>query len=223
MIKAIFYKEWIKTRWMIVVSFLIASGFLFYLLLNLFRVIDLKGAVHIWDVMIQRDALFVDLFKYVPLFIGVILGITQYAPEMYHKCLKLTLHLPVSSTRIVMAMLGFGYTILLFLFGSCMMILYLGLSSILPLELTRHILLTASVWCLAGLAGYVLTAWITLEPTWKRRILNGIACFFLIRIFFLESAGEAYNHFLPTLIFFILCSSSFIFLSISRFKEGKQD
>ncbi|MEG1617326.1 MAG: hypothetical protein RR202_11005 [Bacteroidales bacterium] len=221
--KAIFYKEWIKTRWMLLLSLLVLVGFSTYLLLNLYRVLDLKGAVHIWEVMIQRDALFVELLKYLPLLIGIILGVTQYVPEMHQKCLKLTLHLPYDSTRMIASMLGFGILSLLVLSTISLGILFVGLNGALPIELTRHILLSAVVWYIAGIAGYLFTAWITLEPTWKRRILNGIVSILVLKIFFTEAAGEAFNDFLPILIIGTLLFTTFTFLSVSRFKEGKQD
>jgi len=80
-----------------------------------------------------------------------------------------------------------------------------------------------SVWYLAGISGYLLVAWICLEPAWKRRILNLIIAVLLLRIFFLSPTPEAYNKFLPYLVVYTLLTASFSWLSIVRFKAGKQD
>ena len=90
-------------------------------------------------------------------------------------------------------------------------------------QLKNHILLTALTWYLAGISGYLLVAWICLEPAWKRRILNLVIAVLLLRIFFLSPTPEAYNKFLPYLPVYTLLTASFSWLSIVRFKAGKQD
>ena len=223
MFKAIFYKEWIKTKWIAILSFLTLFGFSTFLIYNLYRMIKIKGAAHIWEVMIQRDALFISMIDYIPLIIGIVFAITQFVPEMQRKQLKLTLHLPFDSTKMVATMVGYGVCMLVALFG--LTLLYFGIffSRILIAELVSHILLTALIWFLAGIFSYLLTAWVVLEPTWKRRILYIIIAVLLLRIFFLSSDGQAYNGFIGWMLLFIALSVSFVFLSVLRFKEGKQD
>lgn len=223
MLKAIFYKEWIKTKWMIILSFLLLFGFASFLMLNLYRMIDIKGAIHIWDVMIQRDTLFITLINYVPLILGICLALTQYVPEMQRKSLKLTLHLPFSANKMIALMVAYGLVTLSGLFLLSLLFFYVLMSAVLVQELVRHILLTAVVWYLAGLLSYLLTSWIVLEPTWKRRVLNLFVSVLLLRIFFMSGDGEAYNSFLPVLFIYTLFTSSLVFLSVSRFKEGQQD
>lgn len=223
MIKAIFYKEWIKTRWIMLLGALVLFGFSGYILMNLTRVIGLKGAQHIWEVMITRDALFIELLRYIPMIFGVVLGIAQFVPEMTRKCFKLTLHLPFDANRMTFLMLSYGVVSLFALFASVLILLGCVMSGFLIAELVRHILLTALVWFLAGILGYLLTAWIVLEPTWKRRILNAIVGGLLLKVLFIQAPGEAYNGFLPFLTIYIILSGSLAFLSVYRFKVGKQD
>lgn len=223
MIKAIFYKEWIKTKWVALAGILLLAGFTTFVLFNLTRIIEYKGAVHIWDVMIQRDALFIELLRYIPLLFGITLAVAQYVPEMTRKCLKLTLHLPFDSNRMVFLMLAYGTGFLTLVSLSNLFVLYGVLSIFLIQELVTHILLTALVWYLAGIAAYLLTAWIVLEPSWKRRLVNILIAVLLLKVFFFEAAAEAYNSFLPFLIIYILLSGSLAFLSVYRFKIGKQD
>ena len=202
---AIFYKEWIKTRWYLLLALVVTVGFAGYSMLRINRVVTLKGVEHVWEVMLQRDAVFVDLLQYIPLLAGILLAVVQFVPEMHRKCLKLTLHLPYSQLRMVMLMLLYGLLVLL------------------ASELVRHILLTAAPWYLAGIAGYLLVSWICLEPSWKRRIFNLIVAVLVLRIFFLSTTPEAYNGFLPWLAVCTLLTGTFSWLSIVRFKEGKQD
>ena len=223
MIKAIFYKEWIKTQWVAILSFLVLFGFATFLIFNLYRMIELKGAIHIWDVMIQRDALFITMIDYIPLIIGVVFAITQFVPEMQRKQLKLTLHLPYDSTKMIGAMVGYGVGVLILIFGCTILYFAIFFSRVLIYELVSHILFTSVVWFIAGILSYLLTAWIVLEPTWKRRILNLIIAILLLRIFFMSGDGGAYWYFIPWMIVFTALSTSLVFLSVNRFKIGKQD
>ena len=92
MLRAIFYKEWLKTRWYYLVAVLLSLGFVGYVLLNFFRAAGLKGIAHLWEVMLLRDAVFVELLQFVPLVVGLLFAVVQFVPEMQRKCLKLTLH-----------------------------------------------------------------------------------------------------------------------------------
>lgn len=220
---AIFYKEWIKTRWYLLLAFLITIGFVGFSMLRIYRVINFKGIEHIWEVMITRNALFVDLLEYIPLLIGILLAIVQYVPEMQRKCLKLTLHLPYPQMRMIAMMLMYGICSLMIIFVINYLIMYGYLQCVFASELYCRILLSAAPWYLAGLAAYLLVAWICLEPAWIRRVLNLIISLLILRIYFLGSDPETYNAFLPSLTIFTFLLSLFSCLSIIRFKEGSQD
>ena len=105
---AIFYKEWIKTRWYFLLAVVTTLGFTGYCMLRINRVIEMKGAAHVWEVMMQRDAIFIDMLQYIPLIAGVLMAIVQFVPEMQRKCLKLTLHLPYPELKMTGNMLFSG-------------------------------------------------------------------------------------------------------------------
>ena len=162
----------------------------------------------------QRDAIFIDMLQYIPLIAGVLMAIVQFVPEMQRKCLKLTLHLPYPELKMTGNMLFSGLVLLLVCFASNFLLMEVYLSGVLAHELKNHILLTALTWYLAGISGYLLIAWICLEPAWKRRIINLIIAVLLLRIFFLSPTPEAYNKFLPYLLVYTLLTASFSWLSI---------
>ena len=203
---AIFYKEWIKTRWYFLLAVVTTLGFTGYCMLRINRVIEMKGAAHVWEVMMQRDAIFIDMLQYIPLIAGVLMAIVQFVPEMQRKCLKLTLHLPYPELKMTGNMLFSGLVLLLVCFASNFLLMEVYLSGVLAHELKNHILLTALTWYLAGISGYLL-----------------IITVLLLRIFFLSPTPEAYNKFLPYLLVYTLLTASFSWLSIVRFKAGKQD
>lgn len=223
MLKTICYKEWIKTRWYLILSTVLLAALTGYCLLNVSRVIEFKGAVHLWEVMLERDAIFIDLVTYVPLLAGLLLALFQFMPEMQQSRIKLTLHLPYPHYRMVAAMLLYGTVMLCVNYLISLAMISLCFDAVVARELFSRVILTALPWYVAGLAAYFLAAWVCLEPTWKRRILNMLVGVGVLRLFFLAPAPEAYNRFLPGLALFTLLLSLLSMLSVHRFKTGEQD
>ena len=222
MIRTLYYKEWIKVRAYYLLASIVSFAFTLYSLLRVYRVVGMKGAGHLWEVMIAKDVIFIDYLQYLPLVVGLAMAVVQFAPEMYHKSLKLTLHLPFSAERVTFAMLSAGFGLLVLLFAANVALLYLGLLPRFALELVDHIVLTSVTWFLAGIAAYFLAAWIVLEPTWRMRVAGGLVSILTLRIFFLSTTPEAYNGFLPLLSLITILLSLFSWLSVERFKAGKQ-
>ena len=193
MIKAIFYKEWIKMRCFYPLSALFLFGATAYALLRVQRVITFKGAAHVWEVMLEKEVVFIDILQYLPALLGVLLAVVQFVPEMAQKRLKLTLHLPFPQWKMILLMSGIGLGALALLFIVQTAVLWGYFHALLAPELVARILLTALPWYLAGLTLYLLTAWICLEPTWKRRLANLLIAVGVCRIFFLSDTPQAYD------------------------------
>ena len=151
------------------------------------------------------------------------MAVVQFVPEMQQKRLKLTLHLPYPQRRMIILMLGAGLVQVLGIFLLNNAVLWIYLQSILAPELVSRILLTALPWYLCGLTGYLLAAWICLEPTWYRRIVNLLIAAGVIRIFYLGTTPEAYNCFLIGLALYVVVIVLLPQLSVARFKQGCQD
>ena len=212
MIKAIFYKEWIKMRCFYPLSALFLFGATAYALLRVQRVITFKGAAHVWEVMLEKEVVFIDILQYLPALLGVLLAVVQFVPEMAQKRLKMIL---------LMSGIGLGALALLFIVQTA--VLWGYFHALLAPELVARILLTALPWYLAGLTLYLLTAWICLEPTWKRRLANLLIAVGVCRIFFLSDTPQAYDGMLSWLALLLVCSLFFPLLSVYRFKQGCQD
>ena len=223
MIKAIFYKEWIKMRWFCLVAALFLAGFTAYALLRVQRVITFKGAAHIWEVMLEKEVVFIDILQYLPVLLGVLLALVQFIPEMTHKRLKLTLHLPFPQRKMILLMMGVGLAALAVLSAVQAFVLWCYFHTLLAPELVSRILLTSLPWYLAGLALYPLAAWVCLEPTWRRRVADILVAVGVCRLFFLSETPQAYDGMLPWLRALLLCVLFFPLLSVYRFKQGCQD
>lgn len=202
---------------------LFLAGFTAYALLRVQRVITFKGAAHIWEVMLEKEVVFIDILQYLPVLLGVLLALVQFIPEMTHKRLKLTLHLPFPQRKMILLMMGVGLAALAVLSAVQAFVLWCYFHTLLAPELVSRILLTSLPWYLAGLALYPLAAWVCLEPTWRRRVADILVAVGVCRLFFLSETPQAYDGMLPWLLALLLCVLFFPLLSVYRFKQGCQD
>ena len=223
MIKAIFHKEWINKPWFCLVAALFLAGFTAYALLRVQRVITFKRAAHICEVMLEKEVVFIDILQYLPVLLGVLLALVQFIPEMTHKRLKLTLHLPFPQRKMILLMMSVGLAALAVLSAVQAFVLWCYFHTLLAPELVSRILLTSLPWYLAGLALYPLAAWVCLEPTWRRRVADILVAVGVCRLFFLSETPQAYDGMLPWLLALLLCVLFFPLLSVYRFKQGCQD
>ena len=223
MTRAIFIKEWFKTRRCFFICLVLALCFAAYLILSMNRVAVNKGVDHIWLIMLMKDNLFVEAMKYLPVVIAVALAIAQMAPEMTQKRLKLTLHLPDPQTRLVLMMLLTGVVELLVIYLIQLAAIAIYDATFLPHELTSRVVLSTLPWYVAGLTAYFVTSAICLEGSTRRKVVLGLLGVCALYPFFVQPAPEAYNCFLPWLVIFAFAMALLAFCSIYRFKEGVQD
>ena len=221
--KAIFYKEWIKSRTFLLALVLVFAGATAYTLLNLAKVVQFNGGSAVWTALIQRDTVLIESLKYLPAVAGALLAAVQFLPEILQKRIKLTLHLPYPQGKMLFMMYAYGIAVLLIVFACQAAVTSAVLSKWIVCELNARIMATAAVWYLAGLATYIWVAAICLEPTWKIRIVLIVILAALLDIMFLSKVPESYNSFLPWLALYILAGQALIYHSIARFKEGIQE
>lgn len=221
--KAIILKEWIKTRMVFAISLVLAISVALYAVLMMNRLIELKGAEHLWLILLLKDNTFVDIIKYVPLVIGLAVGVAQMAPEMSQKRLKLTLHLPYPQGRLIALMLMSGLCELFVIYFLQAAIIAIYDFSILPVELVERVMLTTLPWYFAGFTAYLFVTAICLEGIWRRRIVLSLLAIAVLMMYFLQAALEAYNGMIFIIIIATLLLTVLSFGSIIRFKEGRQD
>lgn len=223
MVKAIIYKEWLKSRWYllgIVLMTVVAAAFSF---VNLGKIFQFNGAAPVWSTLVYKDTTFMENLKFLPLLSGIALAVAQWVPEMNRKCLKLTLHLPYPRGRMILMMYLYGVISLAILFCIVALAAALFLGHYFPHELTGRIIMTMIPWYLAGFAGYLWTSGLVTEPTWSARVLILLLLAGFVRLAFISTVPESYNGFLPLMTVFVLCGQLILFHSIARFREGLQD
>ena len=142
--KAIFFKEWIKTRGLFFITLLVSLCFAGYVMMRINRVITFKGADHLWAILLSRDTVFIELLQYLPLIIGALFASSQFIPEMTQKRLKLTLHLPYPQQRMILLMLLAGVAQISIVFLLQAASLWIYLQQHIACEMVARILLTAA-------------------------------------------------------------------------------
>lgn len=220
MVRSLFFKEWLKTRMAVVLAGVATMGLCAYLLITIGRVMESHGMMAVWDTLLNRDTLLIEPLRFVPIVVGVLLGVAQILPEMTQKRIKLTLHLPIENWKSIGIMVLYGAVVMAGLAVLNLGVCFGVMSVWLPAEMLRHIFLTAVVWYLAGLLAYFFTVWVVLEPTWKLRIPEMLFAAACLRGFYMSTMPEAYNAFLPIMAVFTVLCSALPLLSIDRFKKG---
>lgn len=219
----IIYKEWLKTRWVLLGILLVMGAITFYCFLNLSKVVEIRGAELLWEALVGKDTVLTEILRYLPVAAGALLSAAQFVPEVTQKRLKLTLHLPYPQGRMLLDLVLYGLVALSVLFLLQSVVAGAVLSRWVVWELVARILRTMAVWYLAGWAAYLFTAAICLEPTWKMRALEALVAAGLFVLLFKSPVPEAYNGFFPFLLVYVLLSVSLLYYGVARFKEGKQD
>lgn len=223
MIKAIFYKEWIKSRRIISLLLLIAVLLVVYTFTNNAHTLRVTGEVKFWSLIIERDAQIVpDFTKWFFVISALLISITQYASEMTNKRFKLTLHLPISESKIVWTMQLFGLATIAVLYLITFSSIWIGFQFYFPKEIIIATMMQLMPYALCGVTCYFFTAWIILEPIWRRRIAYITISLAGLSMFTIDGISGAYIYAVPTLIIIILASIACSFHSATRFKDGAQ-
>ncbi len=170
-LKHLIYKEWLKTRWFASIALLLNLGVLIYIFIALrSNFLSAGGTIYLSTLMTYKTQFF-SLYRYIPLGIALLIGLSQFVPEITDKRIKLALHLPLHNLQIIYIMVVYGF-VLLFLTMIPGILIFTGLISVyLPAEITIPVLQTMSPWLLGGFCAYFLIATIALEPALKFRCL----------------------------------------------------
>ena len=215
MLKAIIYKEWLKTRGVFLIGLLLSVCMAGFEILSMNRVGTVKGVEHIWQIMLMKDNMFVNHLTFIPLAVGVGVGLAQMLPEMVQKRFKLTLHLPYSQNRMVLAMLAVGLAEIVAVSVVTSVIVVVYDMRILAPELVSRVVLTMSPWFVAGVVAYFFTAAVCMALS-----LLGVG---VVSWLFAGDAPEAYNGVLLLFVVASLSCALLVYRSVYRFKEGLQD
>lgn len=223
MFKSMIYKEWLKTWTAIACLMLMLIGFTSYDFLALAKNASLQGYGFLWSYAVGKYSILVDNLIYLPVICGLALAAAQFIPETYRKCLKLTLHLPMSQLRTVSIMQGYGLVVLLVFFIIQAASLGIFLGHYLVADIVWRILFSLLTWYCSGLCAYIWAGAIILEPAWRMRIFETVLMLALLSTFYLSSQMMGYScGILPMATVTTLAAFPLIHYSVRRFKDGVQ-
>lgn len=219
--KSILYKEWLKLKWIFLIFNILGIMAVISVFLNVQHDFKFLGATTYWYNFLFLGTQYFHLLKYVPLVIGIAIGVAQYFPETVNKRIKLSFHLPVNENKTLIVMMICGTFALMVSFGA-MFLLFWGLSNhFFPQEIVYDAVVSVTPWFLAGFAIYYFISLIVLEPVWKYWILYGLIGYAFIGLYLESSMScgfEPVN--LKFIVLTILLSLSSLF-SAYRFRKGE--
>ena len=218
--RGLLFKEWLKTRWVLLAVVLIGGGVLVDLLLSTRELFEFVPAVRVWEHAIQRQAIFYGGIRYPGLVAAVTLAMAQFVPEVRKRRLRLLFHLPVSPHRALALMLAAGLLGTLLVIGMQAAGLLIVLLPRYPAEVVEAALLTSAPWFLGACMAYLATVLIVLEPVTWRRAVYAVAGYALVSLCFADHGAMAYT---PVLGRYAALTVAFLvtpLLPAHRFKRG---
>ncbi len=220
MIKSVLFKEWLKTKWTFLGLLALWLMVVVYVYIDIAHQLKFYEASVIWYNIVFLGLSYYSVIFYIPLLSGLLLGLTQFVPEITDKRLKLTLHLPVKENKMLFTMIGAGGILLFTLYAFSLIGLIIVSSIYFPSNITYSMLFTIAPWYFAGIVVYFSSAMIILEPIWVRRILYipVVAGFIDLLL-----QGGWYCLYTGSLLVFLILSLFFVLSVIItgyRFKRG---
>ncbi len=221
MLESMIYKEWIKIRWILIGSGIAGLLVVAYMFMNVQRTITFGGASGAWYNILFLGVKIFNSLNYIPLLIGIAVGVAQYFPETVNKRIKLTFHLPINENKALLMMLGVGTLSLLAIFLLQFLVFWMLSSFYFGSEITIASLITITPWFLSGLAAYFMVALIVLEPIWKYRILYAFAAAIFLPLYLKTGMTGAYAPINIQLALLTVLTSVSLLFSAYRFRKGE--
>ncbi|TWI73227.1 hypothetical protein LZ24_01315 [Desulfobotulus alkaliphilus] len=220
MLRALFYKEWIKLRWPIGILALLGLASLVQAGLGLRYLAAIRESTELWEGLILKQQMPYGGQLVFPAVCGLVLGVSQWFPETRQRSLRLLLHLPLSEKILIPVVVGTGLLFVCLLAG----LHGLGLVFIYALRFP-HEIVTGLVWAwlphmLAGMTLYCGAAMVLMETAWWRRVMGACLVYGFFKM--LTSGGQpaAYAQSLWMYGLVTLSLVIMLFLPVMRAKRG---
>ncbi len=210
---AVFFKESIKTRKMMLALLLANFIFMVWNFISIRRLFMMDHSEVVWYRTINLGQIPYSNLMYIPLLTALVFCIYQFLQEMRDGRIRIALHAPCDSALMVLLHALYGVCFLIVLYCFDALILYLSLVNFYTYEVGISSLITTLPWFIAGIYGYLGGAFVLLEPQIKRRILAAIVCLGLCIPLYLYTNAGFYVDMLP--LFILLIPVMFYSLALS--------
>ena len=221
----LFYKEWLKTRWAFLYALTAGVCVILYIFAGVENRITLIGAKNYMLRVLYDDpqVIYYSSMRYVPLLMALCVGITQWIPEVAHRRIRLTLHLPAGKNRLVITMAGFGIAMLTvgnLLFAALLLLFNM---QVFPWEITAPVMASIVPWLLGSYAAYGFIALIAMEPNRWRQLIYTVIGWYVTGLFITGvKMHGAYAGCTPVLAITALAVSCLVLYSAYRFYKGER-
>lgn len=221
MLKAIFLKEYWKIRRPWFALLMLNLALMGYIYIDTRQLFLLTNPEVVWYRVLHIGQMYYASFKFAPVLTGLLIACIQFLPEMRDERLRLSLHLPISPHRLVLAhilvgLVAGGGLILFDLTALCMIT-----SVFFPKEVVVLTFLTTLPWALAGVTAYLGGTLVLLEPGLRLRILCVAISSGVVGLFLFPAAPGAYSRCLPLLLAPLLLMIPAVLLPAYHFRYRK--
>lgn len=218
LLKPIYFKEFLKIRWSWMTLMAFNVLLMAYVCIETRRLFALDHAEMVWYRVMHLNQIHYFHLKYAPALTGMVLAVIQYLPEMTGERLRLSLHLPVSAHRLIMAHVLVGLTAVGMVIALDLGALALVTAIFFPGEAVAVAVWTALPWNLAGLATYLGVTLALLEPNYRVKLFNMAIAAGVAGLFLYPSEPGGYAHLLFFLCLPLLLLIPAVLLPAYRFR-----
>ncbi|MDO4461379.1 MAG: hypothetical protein Q4C30_02595 [Bacteroidia bacterium] len=220
LILSIFYREWLKTRFVFSMSLIVVLSAMLYILLDFAQSVRISGVTNIVREIIINNTQPLEVIKYIPTILGLALAICQFTPEMIDRRFRLSLHLPFKEHYIMAALLSYGVLSLTSLYIVALLC-SLYLSNYLPMVVLNHVVWAIYPWLLSGYVTYAIVSALIIEPNWLRKISFVPLLLTFDFVMLLDCQPWAFANSTLLFIFAIVVAFLTPFYNMIRFKNGE--
>lgn len=220
MFKNIFFKEFLKLRFVIIVLSVVHFGVIAYAYLKLRSMYMGNDPVTLWLHVVGRDYFYFGLVSTALSVSALWIGIQQFYSEVEKKRFRISCHLPLSETKVMLSIVSFGVGLVV-LFGLAdMALLSIAVSQFFPSDIIK----AAAVVMLNYTAGAVMLYFtglvLTLEPEWKHKLLLAFILLPVTTFVFQPSVyNDAPSSMLMSFILLLITAPVVLFPAY-RFRKG---
>jgi hypothetical protein len=221
MLRSIFFKEYLKIRWPWLTLIALHGMLMAYIFIETRHLFAMDHAEMVWYRVLHLGQIHYQHLKYAPAVTGLLLACIQYLPEMTGERLRLSLHLPVSPHRLIMAHIVVGLTAVGLATALDLVALALITARFFPTEAVWTTLLTALPWSMAGVAAYLGVTLGLLEPGYKSKLFNMAMAVGVVGLFLYPAEPGGYLHLLLRLSLPVVLMIPAVLLPAYRFRYRK--
>ncbi len=209
MIRHLFYKEWIKTRWAFLASLAVGAAVIFYIFTMAENRMTMLGA---------KGYMLSVLYDDPP---RIYYSWLQYVPEVRNRRIRLTMHLPADNRKLIAGMSLFGLMLITILNALLFGFFEYENHILFPSEITAPVTATVINWFLASYLAYNYIGMTAMEPNGYRRLIYAVTGLILLSLYYngidFHGANQGSTWFLAVIA---LMSCPLMLFSTHRLNKG---